>query len=132
MEVDVKDVLKDLLGELRAIGKTEAVIGNEMKVGEFTIVPVSKISVGVGGGGGGGSSGEAHRKGRAPGAGAGGGVRVEPVAFLVVREDKISLLSVAKGGVLKGIFESIPELITRLKEMKKKGQEGEREEIESI
>lgn len=130
MEVDVKDVLKDLLGELRAIGKTEAVIGNEMKVGEFTIVPVSKISVGVGGGGG--SSGEAHRKGRAPGAGAGGGVRVEPVAFLVVREDKISLLSVAKGGVLKGIFESIPELITRLKEMKKKGQEGEREEIESI
>lgn len=95
MEVDVKDVLKDLLGELRAIGKTEAVIGNEMKVGEFTIVPVSKISVGVGGGG---SSGEAHRKGKAPGAGAGGGVRVEPVAFLVVREDKISLLSVAKGG----------------------------------
>lgn len=128
MEVDVKDVLKDLLGELRAIGKTEAVIGNEMKVGEFTIVPVSKISVGVGGGG---SSGEAHRKGKAPGAGAGGGVRVEPVAFLVVREDKISLLSVAKGGVLKGIFESIPELITRLKKMKKKGEEGEREEIES-
>lgn len=128
MEVDVKDVLKDLLGELRAIGKTEAVIGNEMKVGEFTIVPVSKISVGVGGGG---SSGEAHRKGGAPGAGAGGGVRVEPVAFLVVREDKISLLSVAKGGVLKGIFESIPELITRLKGMKKKGEEGEREEIES-
>jgi uncharacterized spore protein YtfJ len=124
MEVDVKDVLKDLLGELRAIGKTEAVIGNEMKVGEFTIVPVSKISVGVGGGG---SSGEAHRKGKAPGAGAGGGVRVEPVAFLVAREDKISLLSVTKGGVLKGIFESIPELITRLKEMKKKGEEGERE-----
>lgn len=128
MEADVKDILKDLLGELRAIGKTEAVIGNEMKVGEFTIVPVSKISVGVGGGG---SSGEAHRKGKAPGAGAGGGVRVEPVAFLVVREDKISLLSVAKGGVLKGIFESIPELITRLKGMKKKGQEGEKEEIES-
>lgn len=128
MEVDVKDVLKDLLGELRAIGKTEAVIGNEMKVGEFTIVPVSKISVGVGGGG---SSGEAHRKGRAPGAGAGGGVRVEPVAFLVVREDKISLLSVAKGGALKGIFESIPELITRLKGMKKKGEEEEKEEIES-
>ncbi len=128
MEVDVKDVLKDLLGELRAIGKTEAVIGNEMKVGEFTIVPVSKISVGVGGGG---SSGETHRKGKAPGAGAGGGVRVEPVAFLVVREDKISLLSVAKEGVLKGIFESIPELITKLKEMKKKGEEGEKEEIES-
>jgi uncharacterized spore protein YtfJ len=128
MEVDVKDILKDLLGELRAIGKTEAVIGNEMKVGEFTIVPVSKISVGVGGGG---SSGEAHRKGKAPGAGAGGGVRVEPVAFLVVRENKISLLSVAKGGVLKGIFESIPELITRLKGMKKKGEEEGKEEIES-
>jgi len=48
----IEDLVKTVLSELREITKTETVVGEPIKVGKTTILPVSRISVGFGVGGG--------------------------------------------------------------------------------
>ena len=79
-----------VLSELKQITKTETVIGEPIRSGDTVVVPVSKISIGFGIGGG----QTAAKGGQAEGTG--GGMSIEPVAFVVIREDKVSILAVGK------------------------------------
>ena len=51
----IETLVKTVLTELREMTKTETVVGKAMKVGDITVIPISKISVGFGVGGGRGS-----------------------------------------------------------------------------
>ncbi|MDP6416561.1 MAG: spore germination protein GerW family protein [Gammaproteobacteria bacterium] len=107
----VEDLIQTVLEELRNIAQTEVHVGKPMEVGNAHVIPVSKISMGFGAGGIGGE-GE-HGQGR----GTGGGVSVEPVAFLVVREDDVQLLHLqAPGSPIGQLMELIPDIIDQLKE----------------
>ncbi len=46
--------------------------------------------------------------------GAGAGIGIEPIGFLVSREDSISFLSAGKTKGLAAIFEKIPDLIEKI------------------
>ena len=48
----VSEILKDIVGELKEIASSQTVIGEPITVGDKTVVPVVKISVGFGAGGG--------------------------------------------------------------------------------
>jgi len=52
MSNNVVEILKGVVGELREIAKSETVIGEPVTVGDRTVIPVVKISVGFGAGGG--------------------------------------------------------------------------------
>lgn len=108
MENQVVETLSILLKEFQKYGATESVIGKELHIGEVTIVPITKISLGVGAGGG-----VNDKKGEEKGGGGGGGLKVEPVAFLVVQKDRVSLLSMGKKGPLDTISEQIPDLLNK-------------------
>ena len=60
------EIIGKLMEELRTIAKTETILGEGVQVGEFTLIPVSKISLGLGAGAGQGSESKK--------AGEGGGV----------------------------------------------------------
>ncbi|MBT5876864.1 MAG: sporulation protein [Candidatus Latescibacteria bacterium] len=107
----VEDMIQTVLEELKNIAQTEVHVGKPMEVGNAFVIPVSKISMGFGAGGfgGEGSNGE--------GRGTGGGVSVEPVAFLVVRDDDVQLLNLQTPGSPMGqLVELIPDLVDQLKE----------------
>ena len=109
MENKVVETLATLLKELQKYGTTESVIGKELHIGEITIVPITKISIGVGAGGG--SSDKKQAEGS--GAGGGGGLKVEPVGFLVVQKDQVSLLNIGKSGPLDKLSEQVPILLNK-------------------
>ncbi len=112
----VSEILKDIVGELKDIASSQTVIGEPITVGDKTVVPVVKISVGFGAGGG---QGEYPEKGGGFGGGGGGAAKIEPSAFIIMDKDKISLLS-AKPGKLDALVEAVPGLIGKIKDIKSK------------
>ena len=48
--MEATDLIKTLLEGFKAVAKTETIVGEGIKAGEFTVLPISKISLGVGAG----------------------------------------------------------------------------------
>jgi uncharacterized spore protein YtfJ len=104
------EIIGKLMDELKTIAKTETILGEEIKVGEFTLIPVSRISLGVGAGGGKGTD----KKREGEGGGGGGGVVITPIAFIVIKGDEISFHGIKRGGTLDGLFENVPEITDKI------------------
>lgn len=112
-ENKVSEILKDIVGELKNIATSQTVVGDPITVGEKTVVPVVKISLGFGAGGGQGEKGEHSGFG----GGGGGAAKIEPSAFIIIDEKKISLLS-AKPGKLDALVEAVPGLFGKIKDIR--------------
>ena len=108
--MEATDLIKSLLEGFKAVAKTETIVGEGIKAGEFTILPVSKISLGIGAGAG---SEQIKTSGGSGGAG-GGGICVEPIAFLVVKDGEVSILNLRRGAaMLETFFGRIPDLVEK-------------------
>ena len=119
MEMHFDELIKNMTDFLKSEAKTETVIGEAFELGEFKCVPVIKVGMGFGSGGGEGV--EAKTK-RGQGMGGGGGVGIEPVGFLVTRNDEISFLEAGKTHGLAAAFEKVPDLIERIYDKKKEAE----------
>jgi len=103
------DILKGLIGELKDLAKTETIVGAPIAMGEYVIVPISRVSLGVGAGGG---AGEApSKKGTGEGGGGGGGIRLNPVALVAVRGGELTVHRLRAGGSLGRTVERMPDLL---------------------
>ena len=109
MSNNVVEVLKGVVGELKEIAKSETVIGKPIQVGNRTVIPVVKISVGFGAGGGQGEEGQGGKPRSGFGGGGGGGVKIEPVAFIIIDDKDASILTIGsnKWGT---VIDAIPGL----------------------
>ena len=120
MAFNLDETVKQLTDFLKTEAKTETVIGQSFQLGEFTCVPVIKFGVGLGYGGGEGHGGmEGKGKGEGFGGGAGGGVGVEPIGFLVTRDNQISFIPSKTSKGLSAAFEKVPDLLERMFDKKK-------------
>ncbi len=114
MANNVVDILKGVVGELKEMARSEAIIGDPITIGDRTVIPVVKISVGFGAGGG---QGEAEKTGT--GFGGGGGAKIEPSAFIIIDKDGFKVLP-AKKGSWEGLIETIPDLAKKVSKLKDK------------
>src|SRR5207253_11094395 len=102
-------LLKDLIGELKTIAKTESIVGTPITAGEFTIIPISRVSLGVGAGGG---TGETEKKvSMGEGGGGGGGIRIIPVALVATRGSELTVHMLGRGASLGHTVEKMPDLL---------------------
>jgi uncharacterized spore protein YtfJ len=128
MEMNFGETFDKMLEQLRLMANTESVVGEPLKIGDFTCIPVIKMGVGFGGGGGTGGKETETRKGKAKGdgGGAGAGIGISPIGFLVSRGKEISFLSITdKKSTLETIFDKVPDLLDKVMEMKKGKDEEE-------
>ncbi len=107
-------LIKTLLDQFSSIAKTETIIGKEFQAGDFTLIPISKVSLGIGAGGG---AGGIKAESKAEGGAGGGGIKIEPIAFIAIRGREISFHGIKKGSTIETILEKIPEMV-----MKKTGE----------
>jgi uncharacterized spore protein YtfJ len=120
-----EQIIKTLMDEIKAIARTETILGQPLTVGGATIIPVCRIMLGFGAGGGEGEM-EA-KKGGGSGGGGGGGVKVEPAAFVVIRDEEVTVMG-ARPGKLEGLFEAVPGIIEKIQKTRKSKKEEEKEE----
>lgn len=115
--METQDLLKEMVEDMRQVAKTETVVGEPIEVAGNTIIPVSRISMGFGGGTGHGEGGDEgkHTTGVGEGGGGGGAIRVDPAAFIIIKDGQVVVEAVpAKRGALDELFERMPEVIDKV------------------
>jgi len=120
--MDATDLIKTLLEGFKAVAKTETIVGEGIKAGEFTVLPVSKITLGIGAGAG---TEQIKASGGSGGAG-GGGICVEPIAFLVMKESEVSILNLRRmPAMVEAFFGKIPDMLEKAINIVKGKKKGE-------
>ncbi len=126
MDTKVKDLVSTAIGKIHEMSDADTIIGKPVKVdGGITIIPVSKISYGFAAGG---SDLPSKNDKELFGGGSGAGVTINPLAFIVVKEDDVRLLELGSGNSpANAIVSAVPDLITKIQGMfsKKKGKDGD-------
>jgi uncharacterized spore protein YtfJ len=106
-----QNILKDLIGELKTLARTETIVGTPITAGEFTIIPISRVSLGVGAGGGTGENEKRVASGE--GGGGGGGIRVNPVALVAIHGNELKVHMLGRGATLGHTVEKMPDVIQK-------------------
>lgn len=130
MSKNLPNMLENTIAKIREMVDVNSVIGTPITTPDgVTIIPVSKISVGVGGGGSDFVSKNPNKQDNPFGGGAGGGVKVTPVAFLVVKEGSVRVLPIPAPAntTADRIVEQVPDVLDKLADfidsrMEKKGE----------
>lgn len=121
----IEDVIKEVTSELERLVSAKTVVGDAVVAGDKTIIPVTKVSFGFGSGGGEGTKGGTET---GFGGGGGGGAKIEPVAFIVVEKDGVSLLTLTEKTDIGKLIEAVPEVFEKIKSAKGKMKKGEGKE----
>ena len=111
MDLHFEELLGKITDFIKSEAKTETVVGEPFELGAFKCVPVIKVGMGFGSGGGEGTESKG-KKGE--GVGAGAGVGIEPLGFLVTKDNDISIIEAGKVHGLSAAFEKMPEIIEKI------------------
>lgn len=117
MSQNLPNMLENTIAKIREMVDVNSVVGEPITTPDgVTIIPVSKVSVGLGGGGSDFVSKNANRHENPFGGGVGAGVKVTPVAFLVVKEGSVRMLPVATPAntTADRIVEMVPDTLDKI------------------
>ena len=129
MAENLNELVKNSLGAIKGMVDVSTVVGDAITTSDGTIViPVTQVSCGFGAGGTEVGTSKLSPNGQYPfGGGSGGGVKVKPVAFLVVAGEKVRLIPVSPAnegpvdklvGMLPDVFDKVNGYIKSKKEAK--------------
>ena len=119
------DMLQDAMGKVREMVDTNTIVGQPIHTEDgVTLIPISKVSFGFGGAGGeyGKTAGD-----RNLGGGVSAGVKITPMAFLIVKEGQVRVMPVAvpAATAVDRVVEMVPDLIDKVSGMVKKDEAEE-------
>ena len=111
MSQTLPNMLENTIAKIREMVDVNSVIGEPIVVGDTTIIPVSKVSVGFGGGGS-----DFTKSPDAFGGGAGGGVKVQPICFLIVNGGNVRMMPVPAPAntTADRLVEMVPETLDKI------------------
>jgi len=113
----IGELMKETMDHVHTMVDVNTIVGEPIRAGDVTLVPISRVSVGFGCGGTDFSSkGEPKKDSFGGGGGGGAGVKIDPVAFLVVRGDNVRILPIlppANGAVDRAV-ELLPEVMDKV------------------
>ena len=116
MSQNLPNMLQDTISKIREMVDVNNVIGEPISVGDVTIIPVSKVSVGFGGGGSDFASKNPAKQENPFGGGVGGGVKVIPICFLIVKDGNVRMMPVAvpANTTADRIVEMVPDTLDKI------------------
>ena len=117
MSQNLPNMLENTIAKIREMVDVNSVVGNPITTPDgVTIIPVSKVSVGFGGGGSDFSHKNPSTQELPFGGGVGGGVKVTPIAFLVIRGDSVRMMPVAAAPSTTAdrVVEMVPDVLDRI------------------
>ncbi len=123
--MEIAEMVEQLADDLKSYASTSSIFGEPIELQGATVIPVSKMSVGYGGGGGEGEEGSSGDKGVG---GAGGGVKIEPAALIIARNEEVSVVSIKdEKSKVGSLIEMIPEAVEKISEKQSEKEEKESE-----
>ena len=125
----LNDLMSTTLEKVREMADTNTIVGEPIVTPDgVTLIPVSKISFGFGSGGG--SYGKNPNQDKF-GGGSGAGVKIDPVAFLVVKDGVTRVLPVAvpPASTMDRIVDMIPDLLDKVEKYNDKKEAKKQAEV---
>ena len=117
MSKTLPNMLDNTIAKIREMVDSNSVVGEPIVTQDgVTIIPISKISVGLGGGGSDFVSKNVNRQENPFGGGVGAGVKVTPVAFLIIKEGNVRMLPVAAPASTTAdrLVEMVPDTLDKI------------------
>ncbi len=117
MSQKLPNMLENTIAKIREMVDANSVVGEPITTPDgVTVIPISKISVGLGGGGSDFVSKNKHGQENPFGGGVGAGVKVTPIAFLIVKEGSVRMLPVAAPAntTADRIVEMVPDTLDKI------------------
>lgn len=122
----LSELMRTTLESVRAMADANAVVGTAIEADGVTLIPISRLSFGVAGGGTEFSTKKQQMGGdNAFGGGSGASAKLEPVAFLVIRDGNVKLLPVAPppATTVDRVIDTVPEVVDKVTDFISKQQE---------
>ncbi|MFA9397734.1 MAG: GerW family sporulation protein [Clostridiaceae bacterium] len=122
----IETLMKTTMENLKQMIDVNTIVGDSVEaIDGSVIMPISKVSFGFASGGSEFSKKAPQDSSYPFGGGSGAGVTVKPVAFLVLKNDKIRLLPVDQDNTYDKIVDTVPQIADILKDYftKKNSQE---------
>lgn len=117
MSQKLPNMLDSTIAKIREMVDVNSVVGDPITTPDgVTIIPISKVSVGFGGGGSDFVSKNVNHQENPFGGGVGAGVKVTPVAFLIVKEGSVRMLPVATPAntTADRLVEMVPDTLDKI------------------
>jgi len=117
MSNSLPNMLENTIAKIREMIDVNSVVGEPITTADgVTIIPISKVSVGFGGGGSDFVSRNVNKQENPFGGGAGGGIKVTPIAFLIVKDGNVRMLPVAAPAntTADRLVEMVPDVLDKV------------------
>ena len=116
MSKNLPNMLESTITKIREMLDANSVVGQPIISGDVTIIPISKISVGLGGGGTDYVSKHPNTQENPFGGGVGAGVKVTPVAFLIIKDGSTRMLPVPvpANTTVDRVVEMVPDTLDKI------------------
>ncbi|MDW7731209.1 MAG: spore germination protein GerW family protein [Methanolobus sp.] len=124
----VEDIMKEITDENESIINSKTLLGEPFTWAGKTVMPVIKMSAGYG------SAGGERKKETSLGFAGGGytGVNMEPIAFVVIADDDVRLLSITGKHRYSSVIDLIPEVASKIPEAIERAKEAGSEVAERV
>ena len=119
----ISEMMETTMQKVRDMIDANTIIGDPIKTEDgVTLIPVSKLSFGFAGGGS-----DSAKKDNAFGGGIGAGVKVDPVAFVVVKGENITMMHITPPSktTMDRIIETVPSVLEKVTDFLDKDKEEE-------
>lgn len=115
MSKNLPNMLENTMAKIREMVDANSVVGEPITVGDVTIIPISKISIGFGGGGSDFATKNTSDQENF-GGGVGAGVKVTPVAFIIIKGESVRMMPVAApaNSTADRIVEMVPDTLDKI------------------
>ena len=120
----LSDLMRATMDKVHEMVDTNTIVGQPITTPDgVTLIPISKVSFGIGGGGG--DYGKNAKDGF--GGDAGAGVKIDPVAFLIIKDGVTRMMPVAASpkSTMDRIVDMAPELMDKVEKYLDKKNEKE-------
>lgn len=119
----ISQLMETTMEHIKAMADANTIIGTPIQAEGVTLIPVSRMSFGVGGGGTEFATKQSANQNF--GGGSAANAKLEPVAFLVLREGTVKLLPVAPppATTVDRVIDTVPEVVDKVTEFIEKQQE---------
>ena len=120
----VSDFISEAMGKIREITDANTIIGQPIDTADgITLIPVSKVSMGFAGGGSEFQTKNGKAGSRDPyGAGSGAGIKITPVAFVVIKEGSVRIMNIEPPASTTAdrVIELIPDVMDKIDDIIRK------------
>lgn len=123
-------LMRETMEQVRSMADADIIVGTPIQAEGVTLIPVSRMSIGVGGGGTEFSTKQTGAN-QNFGGGSAASAKLEPVAFLVIRDGNVKLLPVGGAPVttMDRVIDMVPEVVDKVTDFIQSQQE--KKEFES-